>query len=142
VLSCLPAQFSVTEVEQRVYAKAKKGFDIKGVDKRILDRHMGRLDTFVKWLDVAILTKSWDKITLYAKGVETFCELLISRNIDIANVPQDFFEMDLKLQEARDFLIEASEKKDLKALREEFKRMRVTCKKCHAKYKEDLKEGK
>lgn len=141
ISSCLPVHSPLTVEEQKVYAGSKNGFNVKEVDKRVLDRHMGRLDTFVKWLDAAITTESWDKITLYAKNVDSFVELLILKNIDTTNIPQDFFEMDLRLQESRDYIVEASEKKDIKALREEYRRLRNTCKQCHAKYKKDMKEG-
>ncbi|MGR3310835.1 MAG: cytochrome c, partial [Candidatus Brocadiales bacterium] len=142
ISSCLPAQFLVPEGERQVYADTKKEFDVKEIDTRIMQKHMGRLDVFIKWLDVAIQIESWDKIALYTKSVKSLCELLLSANIDTSNIPQDFFEIDLKLQESRDFLIEASEKKDIQAMREEFKRLKNTCKQCHAKYRKDFKGGR
>lgn len=142
VLSCLTTLSPTTDKEQKVYADTKKEFNVKDMDKRVIDRHMGRLDTYIKWLDVSIKAKDWDKITLYTKNLDSLCELLLSRNIDISNVPQDFLEMDMKLQETRDYILEASAERDVKALREEYKRLRNTCKHCHKKYKEDEKKGK
>lgn len=142
ISSYLPNQSPLAVKERQVYADTKEEFDVKEIDKRIMQKHMGRLDIFVKWLDVAIQIESWDKIALYTKSVKSLCELLLSANKDISNIPQGFFEIDLKLQESRDFLIEASEKKDIEALREEFKRLQNTCKQCHAKYRKDLKGGR
>ena len=107
------------------------------IDKKVMQTHMDRVEAFVKWLDKAIKKKKWDKITLYARHVDSLGEMLLSEKIDIdtKNIPQEFFEIDLKFQESRDFIIEASEKKDVKAIRNEFKRFQETCKQCHAKFK-------
>ena len=96
---------------------------------------MERVNAFVKWLDEAIKRKSWDKIALYARLVDSLGELLLSENVDTENIPQEFFEIDQRFQESRDFIIEASEKQDVTAIRGEFKRLQETCKQCHAKYK-------
>lgn len=98
---------------------------------------MDRVDAFAKWLDGAIKKKNWDKITLYTRHVDSLGELLLSENIDIKNIPMDFFEIDQRFQESRDFIIEASERKDIKAVRNEFKRLQGTCKQCHTKYRKD-----
>ena len=97
--------------------------------------HMERVDAFVKWLDEAIKKKKWDKIILYAKHVDSLGEMLLSEKIDTRNIPQKFFEIDRKFQESRDFIVGASEKQDVTAIRGEFKRLQETCKQCHAKYR-------
>ena len=134
--SCSPSQSPVTEEEKGVSAGSKAGFNVKEIDKGVSQAHMDRVDAFVKWLDVAIEKESWDKITLYAKHVDSLGEMLLSAKIDTKNIPIEFFEIDQKFQESRDFIIEASEKKDVKEIRSEFKRFQETCKQCHAKYRE------
>ncbi len=121
--------------EPNASAGLKKEFKVEDIDKKVMQIHMDRVDAFIKWLDGAIKNNKWDKITLYARHVDSLGELLLSANIDTKNIPQEFFEIDQKFQESRDFIIEASEKKDVKVIRNEFKRMQKTCKECHAKYK-------
>lgn len=140
--ACLSTLTPLTYERQNVYADTKKEFNFKDLDRSVVDRHMGRLDTYIKWLDVAVKGKDWDNITLYTKNIDSLCELLLARNIDISNVPQDFLEMDLKLQESRDYILEASAAKDVKLLREEYRRIRNTCKQCHAKYRSEGKKEK
>lgn len=117
-------------------AESKNGLSVE-IDKKVMQTHMDRVGAFVKWLDEAIKKKKWDKITLYAKHVDSLGEMLLSEkwDIDTKDIPQEFFEIDQKFQESRGFIIETSEKKDTKGLRSEFKRFQETCKQCHAKYK-------
>ncbi|MBI2560366.1 MAG: cytochrome c [Planctomycetes bacterium] len=132
---CLISTVYRTGCELNASAVLKKEFKVEDIDKKVVQTHMDRVDAFVKWLDDAIKKKNWDKIMLYARHVDSLGELLLSANVDTKNIPQEFFEIDQKFQEARDFIIEASEKKDVKVIRDEFKRMQKTCKECHAKYK-------
>ncbi len=115
-------------------AGPKDGLNVE-IDKKVMQTHMDRVDAFVKWLDEAIKKKKWDKITLYAKHVDSLGEMLLSEKIDTKNIPQEFFEIDRKFQESRDFIVEASEEKDMNTIRNEFKRFQETCKQCHAKYR-------
>lgn len=117
-----------------VGAGPKDGLNVE-IDKKVMQTHMDRVDAFVKWLDEAIKKKKWDKITLYAKHVDSLGEMLLSEKIDTKNIPQEFFEIDRKFQESRDFIVEASEEKDMNTIRNEFKRFQETCKQCHAKYR-------
>jgi len=122
--SCSPPQSPLTKGELSVE-----------IDEKVMQIHMERVNAFVKWLDEAIKKKKWDKITLYAKHVDSLGEMLLSEKIDTKNIPQEFFEIDQRFQESRDFIIEASEKQDVTAIRGEFKRLQKTCKQCHAKYR-------
>ena len=123
--SCSPPQSPLTKGELSVVE----------IDEKVMQIHMERVNAFVKWLDEAIKRKSWDKIALYARLVDSLGELLLSENVDTENIPQEFFEIDQRFQESRDFIIEASEKQDVTAIRGEFKRLQKTCKQCHAKYR-------
>ena len=123
--SCSPPQSPLT----------KGALFVVEIDEKVMQIHMERVDAFVKWLDEAIKKKKWDKITLYAKHVDSLGEMPLSEKIDTRNIPQEFFEIDQRFQESRDFIIEASEKQDVTAIRGEFKRLQETCKQCHAKYR-------
>ena len=123
------------EEGQKVDAGSKTVFNIEDIDETVMQIHMDRIDSYIKWLDVAIKKRSWDKITLYTRHVDSLGELLLSANIDTDNIPQEFFKIDRKFKESIDYIIEAGEQKDAKAARVEFKRLLETCEQCHAKYK-------
>ena len=100
------------------------------VDNGLLEAHMDRVGAFVQWLDTAIDNKEWDKINLYARHVDSLCDVLSLDNIEGA--PPEFMLIDYKYQESISCIVEASEQRNVEYAREEFEKMIKLCKECHA----------